>query len=86
MLFIGGRRSPIGAVIGALVIQYLQGASNWVSVNILIVEGVLLTVVLLVDPEGMSGIVADRDRVAAREVRGAADWPPPRQARLPAAA
>jgi branched-chain amino acid transport system permease protein len=57
MLFIGGRRSPIGAVIGALVIQYLQGASNWVSVNILIVEGVLLTVVLLVDPEGITGIV-----------------------------
>jgi branched-chain amino acid transport system permease protein len=57
MLFIGGRRSPIGAVIGALVIQYLQGASNWVSVNILIVEGVLLTAVLLVDPEGLSGIV-----------------------------
>jgi branched-chain amino acid transport system ATP-binding protein/branched-chain amino acid transport system permease protein len=58
MLFIGGRRSVIGAVVGALVIQYLQGASNWVSVNILIVEGVLLTVVLLVDPEGLSGIVA----------------------------
>jgi branched-chain amino acid transport system permease protein len=58
MLFIGGRRSVIGAVIGALVIQYLQGASNWVSVNILIVEGLLLTVVLLVDPEGLSGIVA----------------------------
>jgi branched-chain amino acid transport system permease protein len=58
MLFIGGRRSVIGAVIGALVIQYLQGASNWVSVNILIVEGVLLTVVLLVDPEGLAGIVA----------------------------
>jgi branched-chain amino acid transport system permease protein len=56
MLFIGGRRSVIGAVIGALVIQYLQGASNWVSVNILVVEGVLLTVVLLVDPEGLAGI------------------------------
>ncbi|HEY0936995.1 MAG TPA: ATP-binding cassette domain-containing protein, partial [Trebonia sp.] len=58
MLFIGGRRSVIGAVIGALVIQYLQGASNWVSTNILIVEGLLLTVVLLVDPEGLSGITA----------------------------
>jgi branched-chain amino acid transport system permease protein len=56
MLFIGGRRSVIGAVIGALVIQYLQGASNWVSVNILVVEGLLLTVVLLVDPEGLAGI------------------------------
>ena len=58
MLFIGGRRSIIGAVIGALVIQYLQGASSWVSVNILVVEGVLLTVVLLVDPEGLAGILA----------------------------
>jgi branched-chain amino acid transport system permease protein len=58
MLFIGGRRSVIGAVIGALVIQYLQGASNWVSVNILVVEGLLLTVVLLVDPEGLAGILS----------------------------
>jgi len=57
MLFIGGRRSVIGAVVGALVIQYLQGASNWVSVNILVVEGLLLTVVLLTDPEGLAGIV-----------------------------
>jgi hypothetical protein len=57
MLFIGGRRSIIGAVIGALVIQYLQGAWNWVSVNILVVEGLLLTAVLLVDPEGLAGIV-----------------------------
>jgi len=57
MLFIGGRRSVIGAVAGALIIQYLQGASNWVSVNILVVEGVLLTLVLLVDPEGLAGIV-----------------------------
>jgi branched-chain amino acid transport system permease protein len=56
MLFIGGRRSILGAVVGALVIQYLQGASNWVSVNILVVEGLLLTLVLLVDPEGLAGI------------------------------
>ncbi|MGE5132620.1 MAG: ABC transporter permease subunit, partial [Gemmatimonadota bacterium] len=57
MLFIGGRRSILGAVAGALVIQYVSGASNWVSVNILIVEGVLITVILLVDPEGLAGIV-----------------------------
>ena len=66
MLFIGGRRSVIGAVIGALVIQYLQGASNWVSVNILVVEGLLLTVVLLVDPEGLAGIVTTGVGPAAR--------------------
>jgi branched-chain amino acid transport system permease protein len=58
MLFIGGRRSVLGAVAGALIIQYLQGAWNWVSVNILVVEGVLLTLVLLIDPEGLAGIVS----------------------------
>ena len=72
MLFVGGRRSIIGAVIGALVIQYLQGASNWVSVNILVVEGVLLTVVLLVDPEGLAGIV-NTGMARLRQRRGAAD-------------
>jgi ABC-type branched-subunit amino acid transport system ATPase component/ABC-type branched-subunit amino acid transport system permease subunit len=57
MLFVGGRRSIIGAVVGALVVQYVSGASEWVSVNILLVEGALITVVLLVDPEGLAGIV-----------------------------
>ena len=71
MLFVGGRRSIIGAVIGALVIQYLQGASNWVSVNILVVEGLLLTVVLLVDPEGLAGIV-NTGMAWLRQRRGAA--------------
>jgi branched-chain amino acid transport system permease protein len=58
MLFVGGRRSILGAVAGALAIQYVSGASSWVSVNILVVEGVLITVVLLVDPEGLAGIAA----------------------------
>lgn len=58
MLFVGGRRSILGAVAGALAIEYVSGASNWVSVNILVVEGVLITVVLLVDPEGLAGIAA----------------------------
>jgi branched-chain amino acid transport system permease protein len=78
MLFIGGRRSVIGAVIGALVIQYLQGASNWVSVNILVVEGLLLTVVLLVDPEGLAGIVSTvvarlRGKTSPRAADGAGE-------------
>ena len=74
MLFIGGRRSIIGAVVGALVIQYLQGASSWVSVNILVVEGVLLTVVLLVDAEGLAGIATAGGGAgcAARAGRGPA--------------
>lgn len=81
MLFIGGRRSVIGAVIGALVIQYLQGASNWVSVNILVVEGLLLTVVLLVDPEGLAGIVSSglarlRGKASTTAADGAGDAQP----------
>ena len=81
MLFVGGRRSIIGAVVGALAVQYVSGASEWVSVNILLVEGALITVVLLVDPEGLAGIVATlRARLGAwlrerrrerRPVRGA---------------
>ena len=67
MLFIGGRRSILGAVAGALIIEYVSGASNWVSVNILVVEGVLITVVLLVDPEGLAGIASSlAARLAAR--------------------
>jgi branched-chain amino acid transport system permease protein len=58
MLFVGGRRSILGAVVGALAVQYVSGASEWVSVNILLVEGALITVVLLVDPEGLAGIAA----------------------------
>ncbi len=56
MLFIGGRRSVIGAVIGAFAIQYVQGASNYISIHILLIEGVLITVILLIEPEGLAGI------------------------------
>jgi len=71
MLFVGGRRSVLGAVAGAVAIQYLSGASNWVSVNFLIVEGVLLTVVLLADPDGLAGIAASlvRRLSASRSAR-----------------
>lgn len=65
MLFIGGRRSVIGAVIGAFAIQYVQGASNYVSIHILLIEGILITVVLLIEPEGLAGIGL-RLRQAAR--------------------
>jgi branched-chain amino acid transport system permease protein len=89
MLFVGGRRSVLGAVAGALAIQYLYGASNWVSVNILIVEGVLLTVVLLADPEGLAGIVSSLARRLRRPAPASpspprpaapASYPGPRQA------
>jgi branched-chain amino acid transport system permease protein len=57
MLFVGGRRSVLGAVLGAVGIQYFTGISNTVSVHILLIEGVLITVVLLIEPDGVAGIV-----------------------------
>jgi branched-chain amino acid transport system permease protein len=57
MLFIGGRRSVLGAVLGAVAIEYFSGISNFVSIHILLIEGVLITVVLLIEPEGLAGIV-----------------------------
>jgi branched-chain amino acid transport system ATP-binding protein/branched-chain amino acid transport system permease protein len=83
MLFVGGRRSILGAVIGALAVQYVSGASEWVSVNILLVEGALITVVLLVDPEGLAGIAATlRSRLRRRGPAGLA--PPPVPSAQPA--
>jgi branched-chain amino acid transport system permease protein len=77
MLFVGGRRSVLGAVAGAVAIQYLSGASSWVSVNILIVEGVLLTVVLLADPDGLAGIAASLAARLGLRFRAFAPLTPP---------
>jgi branched-chain amino acid transport system permease protein len=56
MLFVGGRRSVLGAVLGAVAIEYFSGISDFVSIHILLIEGVLITVVLLIEPEGLAGI------------------------------
>ncbi|HKO29478.1 MAG TPA: hypothetical protein VJU80_18600 [Solirubrobacteraceae bacterium] len=58
MLFVGGRRSVLGAVLGAVGIQYFTGISNTISVHILLIEGALITVVLLIEPDGIAGIVS----------------------------
>jgi branched-chain amino acid transport system permease protein len=77
MLFVGGRRSVLGAVIGAVAIEYFSGVSNFVSIHILLIEGVLITVVLLIEPEGLAGIVSRLWRAArvrtARGTRAPAD-------------
>jgi len=65
MLFVGGRRSVLGAVLGAVGIQYFTGISNTISVHILLIEGVLITVVLLIEPDGVAGIVSSLWRRAA---------------------
>ena len=65
MLFVGGRRSVLGAVLGAVGIEYVTGISNWISVHILLIEGALITVVLLIEPDGIAGIVSRLWRRAA---------------------
>jgi branched-chain amino acid transport system permease protein len=65
MLFVGGRRSVLGAVLGAVGIQYFTGISNTISVHILLIEGALITVVLLIEPDGVAGIVSRLWRRAA---------------------
>lgn len=69
MLFIGGRRSVLGAVLGAVAIEHFSGASNVVSIHILLIEGVLITVVLLIEPEGVAGIANRVWRAASASLR-----------------
>jgi branched-chain amino acid transport system permease protein len=84
MVFVGGRRSVLGAVLGAVAIEYFSGVSNFVSIHILLIEGVLITVVLLIEPEGLAGIASRIWRWASaalpmpggrRAAAGAADDP-----------
>lgn len=57
MLFLGGRRSILGAVVGAVAIEYLSSLSDTITSNLSIIEGVLLLLVLLFEPDGLAGIV-----------------------------
>jgi branched-chain amino acid transport system permease protein len=62
MLYVGGRRSLVGAAVGALAIEFLSQENTWVSTHLLLIEGILLTAVLLFEPEGLA-------RMAQRLVR-----------------
>jgi branched-chain amino acid transport system permease protein len=53
MLFLGGRASLLGAVIGAVGIEYLSGTNAWVGAHLLVVEGVLFTLILLYARDGV---------------------------------
>jgi branched-chain amino acid transport system permease protein len=58
MLFVAGRKSVIGAILGAIVIEYLTTSTTFISTNIGIIEGIALLVILLVEPDGVAGAVA----------------------------
>jgi branched-chain amino acid transport system permease protein len=63
MLFVAGRKSIAGAILGAIVIEYLTTSTSFISTNIGIIEGIALLVILLVEPDGVAGAV---DRLLGR--------------------
>jgi branched-chain amino acid transport system permease protein len=63
MVFVAGRKSIVGAILGAVVIEYLTTSTSFISTNIGTVEGIALLVILLVEPDGVAGAV---DRLLGR--------------------
>jgi branched-chain amino acid transport system permease protein len=63
MVFLAGRKSVTGVIIGAIVIEYLTTSTSFISTNIGIIEGIALLVILLVEPDGVAGAV---DRLLGR--------------------
>jgi branched-chain amino acid transport system permease protein len=63
MVFVSGRKSIAGAILGAIVIEYLTTSTSFISTNIGIIEGIALLLILLVEPDGVAGAV---DRLLGR--------------------
>jgi Branched-chain amino acid transport system / permease component len=63
MVFVPGRKSVAGAIIGAVVIEYLATSTSFISTNLGIIEGIVLLLILLVEPDGVAGAV---DRLLGR--------------------
>jgi branched-chain amino acid transport system permease protein len=58
MVYVPGRRSIAGVILGAIVIEYLTTSAAFISNNIGIIEGAVLLVILLVEPDGIAGAIA----------------------------
>ena len=58
MVFVSGRKSIAGAILGAVVIEYLTTSTSFISTNIGTIEGIALLVILLVEPDGVAGAVS----------------------------
>jgi branched-chain amino acid transport system permease protein len=63
MVFVAGRKSVTGAILGAVVIEYLTTSTSFISTNIATIEGIALLIILLVEPDGVAGAV---DRLLGR--------------------
>jgi branched-chain amino acid transport system permease protein len=58
MVFVPGRKSVAGAILGAIVIEYLTTSTSFISTNLGIIEGAILLLILLVEPDGVAGAAA----------------------------
>ncbi len=58
MVFVPGRKSVTATIIGAIVIEYLSASTSFISTNLGTIEGVVLILVLIVEPDGVAGAVA----------------------------
>jgi len=63
MVFVAGRKSIAGAILGAIVIEYLTTSTSFISTNLSTIEGIALLVILLVEPDGVAGAI---DRLLGR--------------------
>jgi branched-chain amino acid transport system permease protein len=58
MVFVSGRKSVTAVILGAIVIEYLSTSTSFISTNLGTIEGVVLILVLIVEPDGVAGAVA----------------------------
>jgi branched-chain amino acid transport system permease protein len=63
MVFVSGRKSIAGVILGAIVIEYLTTSTSFISTNIGIIEGIALLLILIAEPDGVAGAV---DRLLGR--------------------
>ena len=63
MVFVSGRKSIAGVILGAIVIEYLTTSTSFISTNIGIIEGIALLLILIAEPDGAAGAV---DRLLGR--------------------
>jgi branched-chain amino acid transport system permease protein len=55
MLFVPGRKSIAATIVGAIVIEYLSTSTSFISTNLGMIEGIVLIVVLILEPDGVAG-------------------------------
>jgi branched-chain amino acid transport system permease protein len=58
MVFVSGRTSVTATILGAIVIEYLTTSTSFISTNLTTIEGVVLILVLIVEPDGVAGAIA----------------------------